>query len=142
MKMVAIAVAKILPEIYELIESGVKKFEVRGDEGFDWPSDDFGIDNDVALGIDYIDSETGEELGLFRAGIVNHNNGYAVRVLENGALDDTGELCLKRSGVNEQMFRDLFELHEPGDFAWLSIAQIHNKVKSPADLAAAGDSDE
>lgn len=142
MKMMAIAVAKIRPEIYELIESGVKKFEVRGGEGFDWPSDDFGIDDDVALGIDYIDAETSEELGLFRAGIVNHNNGYAVRVLENGALDDTGELCLKRSAVGERMFRDLFGLHHPGDMTFLYVAQILNKVSSPAELAGAGDSDE
>jgi hypothetical protein len=142
MKMVTIAVAKIRPEIYELIESGVKRFEVRGGQGFDWPSDDFGIDTDAILGIDYVDSETGEELGLWRAMLVNDNDYYFAATLKNGELNDSAELCLKRSAVDEETFRELFGLHNAGDQAFLYIAQILDKVNSPAELTTAGDSNE
>ncbi len=84
MKFMKIVTAKIRPDIFTLIESGRKRFEVR--------SDDF---NDASI-IRYVSSETGKTLGY-----------YEINGRQSGIYTTSVPLLALIAGVSEEEIADL-----------------------------------
>jgi hypothetical protein len=128
MKRVLVVVAKIRPEIYGLIESGRKRFEVR--------LDDFGHETDVdylACGaIVYVDASTGEELGVWE--VDDTGDWLCCGTDEGNCLDANALEMLDRSAVGEEVFRELFHLDKPAVVVVLNSVRLKRRITSLAQI--------
>lgn len=102
MKFVKIVKAKIRPDIFDLIESGRKRFEVR--------SDDF----DDASVIHYVSAETGETLGY-----------YEIHARQSALHTTSIPLLALIAGVSE---KDIADLGLPNPLNIVYIAEIGDRI--------------
>lgn len=131
MKHAQLIVAKIRPEIYRLIESGEKTWEVR-DEAFYMPFNDYGAAANKPAIIQYVDL-SGSPLGLWEVDIMSERN-YLCVLEPDGSLNDGGYIAQRRSCVDEKLFRRLFSPEKPKQ---LYAIRLTRKLSSLADLLLA-----
>ena len=124
MKYAQLVIAKIRPEIYQLIEEGKKTWEVR-DDSFSTEDDTF---DPNPIAIQYVDLH-GKALGLWQA----DPDGSAdfCKVGKDGTLNSGAKRMLAYSGVDENTFRHLFNLE---DITVLYGVRLMRKLNSPADI--------
>ena len=103
MKHAQLVIAKIRPEIYQLIESGKKTWEVRDDS--------FTTEDDTPTPsptvIQYVDLH-GKALGLWQIDPIEITD--FCKMEKDGTLNSGAKRMLIYSGVDETTFRNLFDL--------------------------------
>ena len=124
MKHVQLVIAKIRPEIYQLIEEGKKTWEVRDDS---FTTEDDTLDPSPIV-IQYVDLH-GKALGLWQA----DPDGRAdfCKVGKDGKLNSGAKRMLAYSSVGETTFRHLFNLEHT---LVLHGVRLMRKLNSPADI--------
>lgn len=103
MKYAQLVIAKIRPEIYQLIEEGEKTWEVRDDS---FTTEDDTLDPSPTV-IQYVDLH-GKALGLWQTD-PSEITEFCKRE-KDGTLNSGAKNMLAYSGVDETTFRHLFDL--------------------------------